>query len=87
LFPEEWELDKIQNIVVESVVGIVDHSRLKLPAVNRENIVGIVGMPFLRYREVDGSIHGAKLLKHLEKVDDETKLFLVGLRLTKNKHK
>ena len=80
LFPEGGELDKlaseIKNPVVESEADCIDPSRLKLPDINPENMVG---MTFLREQEVDGPIYRAEVVKRLEKDDADREQFLVSL--------
>jgi hypothetical protein len=68
LFPDGGESDKIaiKHPILESEADCVDPSRLKLPDVSPENLVG---MTFLRDREVDGSIYHAEVMKCLEKDD------------------
>ena len=80
LFPDGGESDKIsraiKNPILESEADCVDPSRLKLPDVSPENLVG---MTFLREREVDGSIYLAEVMKRLEKDDADCEQFLVSL--------
>jgi hypothetical protein len=66
----------LYNHVVESVTASVGPSRLKLPDVSPENIVGMI---ILRDHEVDGSICRAEILKRLEKVGDGTTQFIIDL--------
>ena len=57
-----------KEAILMSYADNMDPSRLNLPSLNPESILG---MTFLCPRDVDGSIHRAEVLKRIETRDDE----------------
>jgi hypothetical protein len=65
-----------EPITLSSFAGFMDPMQLRLSTVNP---LDLVGRTFLREKNVDGTIHDAKVIKRKEGLDDATDHFLVRL--------
>ena len=61
---------------ISSYAEVVDPSFIKLPTVDP---LAVIGRTFLMAREVDGSVHRAKVMHRVESTDGETEQYLVHL--------